>query len=765
MARKGLKRARGAVLAVGAAVAAGLALLGAAFVFAERALAPLVTGDLSPAYTSRVYAAPKVLRAGDPLSPAELTARLTRLGYAPGIPDRPGVFREERVSSSTARVEATLRDFSHPFVAATPRRVVLDIAEGRLEGLRLADGAPLVEAALEPEALYEVSAAGRVRRTPLKAGEAPAWILDAVVSTEDRRFREHRGVDPRGILRAAAANLRRGRVAQGGSTLTQQLAKNLFLTPRRTFRRKLLEAALALYLDARYSKDEILRLYLDTVYFGQDGAVGVVGLAAAAKHYFDKGPAELTLAECATLAGMLASPGRYDPRRDPEASAQRRRVVLAAMRRDGRISPAEERAAGAAPLGLSANSALRPRAADYFLAYVERLLDERHPDAHLMARGVTVHTTLDPWLQEAARRAAAKARHQAALAALDPADGSVRALVGGKDYVTAPFDRATRARRQPGSAFKPVVYAAGLTDPDGGAPDFTAASLLEDATRVWEVPGGTWAPRNYDGVYRGTVTARAALAGSLNAASVDLAAQLGAARIIATARRLGLTGELRPELGLALGASEVTLLELAAAYLPFANGGRRCEPHAVDAVLDSDGLVLEARAGACERVFSEAEAALMTDLLREPVRSGTAAGLKRWGLAGVAAGKTGTTDDGRDAWFIGYTPWLAAGVWTGEDIPRPLRQSGASAAMPVWAEFMSAALPADLRAADAPDPWPKPEGLVTAEVDPASGLLAHDGCPTRRTELFLEGTVPAEECGLHKKSVFGRLKDFFKQKR
>lgn len=761
MPRKG---ARGAGLAVGAGLAAGAALLGGVYLYAERTLGPLVTGDLTPAYTSRVFAAPKVLRAGEPLSPAELSARLARLGYTPGIPDRPGVFRDERPSTSTARVEVTLRAFEHPFVRATPSRVVLEIEEGRLTGLRLFDGAPLVSAALEPEALYEVSKAGRVRRRPLKPGEAPHWILDAVVSTEDRRFREHSGVDPRGILRAAVRNLRSGKVAQGGSTLTQQLAKNLFLTPRRTYRRKLKEAALALYLDARFSKDEVLRLYLDTVYFGQDGPVGVFGLSAAAKHYFDKAPVELTLAECATLTGMLASPGRFDPRRNPEASLERRRVVLAAMRRDGRITPAEERAAGVAPLRLAANAGLRPKAADYFLAYVERLLEERHPDAHLMARGVTVHTTLDPWLQEAARKAASKGRHQAALVALDPGDGSIRALVGGKDYVTAPFDRATLARRQPGSAFKPIVYASALTDVDGGKPPFTLASLLEDASRSWDVPSGTWTPKNYDGVYHGTVTVRAALANSYNAAAVDLAAQVGVARIIALSRRLGLSGELRPELGLALGASEVTLLELTGAYLPFASGGNRYEPHAIDAVLDAEGVVLEARAGTAERVFSEPEAALLTDLLREPVRSGTAKGLAKWGMSGVAAGKTGTTDDGRDAWFVGFTPWLVAGVWTGEDKPRPLPQTGASAAMPLWAEFMSAALPPDLRAPGAPDPWPRPEGLLTAEVDPASGLLAHDGCPTRREEVFLEGTRPAEDCPLHKKSVIGRLKDFFKRR-
>lgn len=763
MARKG-RALRGPLLAVGAAAAAAAALAAGAFVYAERSLAPLVSGDLSPAYTTRVYAAPKVLRVGEPMSAPELAARLGRLGYAPGIPDRPGLYRSERPSSGTARTEVFLRDFEHPFLRATPRRVVVEVEEGRLSALRLADGAPLVEACLEPEALYEVSKAGRVRRRPLKPGEAPAWMLDAVVSTEDRRFREHRGVDPRGILRAAVKNVRGGRLAEGGSTLTQQLAKNLFLTPRRTLRRKLVEAALALYLDARYSKDEILRLYLDTVYFGQDGPVGVFGLSAAAKHLFDKSPSELTLAECATLAGMLASPGRFDPRRDPEASVERRRVVLAAMRRDGRVTPAEERAAGVAELRLAGGAAARPRAADYFLAYVERLLAERHPEAHLMARGVTIHTTIDPWLQDAARRALTKAKHQAALVALDPADGSVRALVGGKDYATAPFDRATRALRQPGSAFKPLLYAAALTDPDGGVPDFTAASLLEDAPRSWDVPQGTWTPKNYDGVYRGTVTVRAALAGSYNAAAVDLAAQVGVARVTRLARRLGVTGELRPELGLALGASEVTLLELTGAYVPFANGGRSIEPHAVEAVLDAEGLVLEARAGTSDRVFSEAEAALMTDLLREPVRSGTAKGLAKWGMAGAAAGKTGTTDDGRDAWFIGYTPWLVAGVWTGEDKPRPLPQTGASAAMPVWAEFMTAALPPDLRAPGAPDPWPRPEGLVTAEVDPASGLLAHDGCPLRASELFLEGTKPSADCPLHKKSVLGRLKDLFRRK-
>ncbi|MBI3298964.1 MAG: PBP1A family penicillin-binding protein [Elusimicrobia bacterium] len=762
MPRKGARRPRGSAVAAGVAAALALAAAGtvALFLYAERVLGPLLGGEARPAYTTRIYGAPKRLRVGAPMTPAELRGRLTRLGYAPGIPDRPGVYREEK-----NRFEAFLRSFEHPFIKPTPRRVFLELEAGRLSGLRLADPpTPLLEAFLEPEALYEVSTAGRVRRRPLKPGEAPRWILDAVISTEDRRFREHAGVDPRGILRAALKNLRRRRVAEGGSTLTQQLVKNLYLSPRRTFSRKASEAVLALYLETRYAKDDILRLYLDTVYFGQDGPVGVFGLVAASRLYFDKEPAGLELAECAALAALLASPGRFDPRRDPAAALERRRLVLAAMRRDGRITPAEERAAGVAVLRLAGGKAARPRAADYFLAWVERLLDERHPDQHLMARGVTVHTTLDPWLQEAARRAVKKAVHQAALVALDPQSGAVRALAGGKDYATAPFDRATRANRQPGSAFKPFLYAAALTAEEGRTPAFTAATLLEDATRQWRMEGGTWSPRNYDGVYRGSVPARTALALSLNAASVDLASQVGLPRLIETARRFGIVSPLRPELGMALGSSEVTLLELTGAYLPFFNGGLRAEPHGIVAVLDSDGATLEARKPERRPALSEGEAYLLGELLREVVRTGTAKSLKRWGLAGVAAGKTGTTDEGRDAWFVGATPWLAAGVWTGEDVPRPLPITGASAALPVWADFMRDTVPPDLRAFGAPDPWPRPSDIEEVEIDPASGLLYHAACPTRRPEIFLPGTKPTQDCPLHKKGVVGWFKDLFKKR-
>ncbi|MDE2293580.1 MAG: hypothetical protein KGL53_15975, partial [Elusimicrobia bacterium] len=373
----------------------------------------------------------------------------------------------------------------------------------------------------------------------------------------------------------------------------------------------------------------------------------------------------------------------------------------------------------------------------------------------------TVYTTLDPWLEEAARRAVAKARHQAALVALDPRTGAIRALIGGRDFAKAPYDRAALAMRQPGSAFKPVVYAAALTAPDGGTPLFTAASLIDDSSRTWSIAGGTWTPRDYDRRYRGRVSVRDALADSLNAATVDMTAQIGVDRVIEMARRLGVATPLKPELGLALGDSEVTLLELTGVYCAFDNGGLRVEPYGIEEVVDPQGAVLEAHRGLPERVLGEGEAYLMTDLLREVVRSGTARGLGRRGLGLVAAGKTGTTEEGRDAWFVGFTPWLAAGVWTGEDLPKPLGITGASAALPVWAGFMVQTVPPDLLKPGAPDPFPRPASVETAVIDPASGLLARDSCPQRRTELFVDGSKPKQYCPLHKPSVVEWFKDLF----
>jgi len=742
--------------------AAGLAIVAGIMFYAERSIAPLFDTDWRGQYTTRIYSAPFRLRVGDALAPGELRARLKRLDYRPAAPDArslsPGEFAAEG-----ERLRIHLRDFRHPLVPATPVAAEIELDQGRVHSLRLAGtGAPLVSAALEPELLYEVSGKRRVRRAPLRAEDIPPRMLEALVAAEDRRFFAHRGLDLRGIARAAWRNLLARRITEGGSTLTQQLAKNLFLSPQRTFSRKFREALCAFYLEARYPKEEIIRIYLDSVYFGQDGPVNIIGLSAAAQHYFGRPPSALSLAQSAFLAGLLRSPGRYNPMRDPAAALQRRGVVLAAMRQEGFITSAEEEAAAREPLGALRGSRRLPHESDYFLSYVQGLLEERYADEAWLTRGMTIHTTLDPWMQELARAAVQRAKYQAAFVALDPRSGAVRAMVGGKDYAAAPYNRAALALRQPGSAFKPFVYGAALHD----APRWTLASLLSDATASYSIPGGTWTPRNYDRHYRGPVPLRSAFALSLNAATVGLAAELTPARVIAYARRLGIRSPLRPELGLALGASEVTLLELVGAYCPFANGGLRVEPYALEAALDAEGTALDVHASEPQSVLDPGEAYLMRSLLREVVMTGTAQPLKRWDLNTLAAGKTGTTDDGKDAWFVGFTPRIAAGVWTGTDLPARLGLSGATDALPVWAEFARSVEPPPgaREGLEGDAAWPRPEGVVSVRIDPASGLRARAGCPESRTELFLAGTEPLEDCPLHPGGIVGWFKSLFRGK-
>ena len=746
-----------------AAFLGGVTVLG---LYAERLIAPLLQGDLTGPYPTRLYSAPVRLRPGLPFGEKELLRRLERLNYreTASLPSKAGEYR-----AAGSSVEVFLRDFQHPFQRSSPGRISLEFKDGLIRTLRLETARalpedrflPLVEASLEPELLYEISGEHRVRREPLKASEIPKAMLNAVVAIEDRRFRTHHGVDPRGMLRAAWKNAREGRIAQGGSTLTQQLARALFLSPRRTFSRKTKEILCALYLDARFSKDDLLRLYLDTVYFGQDGPVGILGLNAAARHFFDKEPAKLTLPECALLAGLLRSPYGYDHFRDPGAALDRRALVLAAMRREGMLTRDEQTRAASAPLGVTRSGHPGRKSADYPVAFVQRQLERRYGDEALLTRGLTIYTTFDPWLQELARESVRAAPQQAALVALEPRTGAVLALVGGKDFASAPFDRASLGRRQPGSAFKPFVYGAALSEGSEESGRWTAASMLQDEPKSFPSKAGTWKPRSYDGKYLGAVPLRTALAQSLNLATVRLAEAVGPRRIIEFARRMGVVSPLQPDLGLALGVFELSLLELTGAYCPFANGGLRVEPYAVEAAVDAEGEMLEYHAPQPVRAISPAEAYIMTSLLREVVLTGTARALENWGLQEVSAGKTGTTNDGKDAWFIGYTPRLAAGVWTGSDQPARLGLSGAESALPIWGRFMSQASPPTSPA----DPWPKPEGVSVVEVDPATGLRVKSGCPQRRFEVFLTGYEPRGECGLHPGGVGGWLRKIFTPRR
>jgi len=731
-----------AALCVLAAAAGGLYLM------ASYKLSHLAPGGLGEAFSTKIYSAPFALNPGDYAPPAQLLRRLGRLGYrAVGTPFAAGEY-----SWRPPVFNLYLRGFRSPSARQEPFPVELEY--GR-DGWKINSSSGAAGFALEPELAAELSGPNKIRREPAESAEIPEKLVSAVIAVEDKRFMSHHGVDLRALAGALWRDLTR-RGVWGGSTLTQQLAKNLFLNPHRTLRRKLAEAFLAVYLERRYSKREILALYLNQIYLGQDGAVSVAGVKAAAGFYFGKKLPDLDLAECALLAGMIRSPYRYNPRRDPDAAIERRDFALSRMLKEGMITQAEMTAAAAEPLRLAVTRS-RPEKNDnaYFTAEVVRRLLQRHSEDEVFRYGLTVYTTLDTELQAAAAAAVRKARYEAALAALDPGTGAVVALAGGTDYTRSQFNRATQARRQPGSAFKPFVYGAAL---EAG---FTAATLLDDAARTYINRRGRWDPHNYGGVYYGTSTLRLALARSLNSATLDLAGRVGTAKINDFAARLGISSPLENSLAVALGASEVSLLELTGAYAAFDNGGFRVEPELITAVEDSSGETLEFGSRERTPVIQPALAYLMTSLLQSVVSEGTASGLGRvYGWNRPAAGKTGTTTGGRDAWFIGYTPELLAGVWAGEDSNRAIGVLGAGDALPIWAAFMEAAL----EGRPPKDFAPPPEGLVSKTIDPESGLLAVAGCPVRKTEFFLAGTEPVKKCPLHSRGLKGWFKRLFKIK-
>ncbi|MBI3565476.1 MAG: PBP1A family penicillin-binding protein [Elusimicrobia bacterium] len=741
MARRRRSSAGGVWLWAAAAAALALGLAAAWLAFsAERKLSALALGGLGESFSTRIWSAPFLVRDGARGEPQRLLERLDRLGYrrVDGVPAK-GEYRW-----SPPELAVYLRGFRAPAAAQAEGAFVLRRdGDG---GWRLRDGlgGPLSELRLEPELAAELSGAQKVRRDPLTWEQIPPSLRDAVVAAEDKRFWTHWGVDPRAIARAAWANAR-GRELQGASTITQQLTKNLFLSPRRTLRRKLAEAGLAVYLDLRLEKKRILTLYLNHIYLGQDGSASVMGMRAAAKYYFSKDPLDLTLPEAATLAGIIRGPGFYSPFHDPAASKARRDWVLKRMREDGFISETALRDALAAPLApLRGSSAEERRDNAYFVAEVVRELVPRYGGDAVYRNGLTIHTTMDPVLQSLAQKTLRGARNQAALAALDPSTGEVLALVGGRDFRESQFNRATQAARQPGSAFKPFVYAAALKI------GLTPATLLRDKPKSYPGAGHDWSPANYDGIYFGTATARAALAHSLNAATLDLAERVGIRRVQELARAAGVTSPLRDDLGLALGASEVGLLELTSAYEPFAAGGRRAPPRLVTAVLDADGGALEAAPPESAVALDPAVAYLTTSLLESVVAEGTARALPKLGFAEPAAGKTGTTNDGRDAWFVGYTPALLTGVWTGADDNRALKLTGAKDALPLWAAFMREA------SADRPGgDFVRPDGVVEARICLESGMRAVSGCPKKRDELFIAGTEPLRDCVLHRGGLMG----------
>ena len=628
-------------------------------------------------------------------------------------------------------IEALVRGKLQPIVRRAPTALYTRTAPWRGDGspraplpVGTADGSPLEQ------------------RTPVALDALPKQLVQAVLAVEDQRFFSHHGLDFKRIGGALVANLKSGSISQGGSTVTQQLAKNLFLSSRRTPLRKLREAALALALEARYSKSAILEAYLNEVYLGQDGGRAIHGVGAASRYYFGKDVRRLTLAESALLAGMIRAPNRTSPTRNPEGARARRDLVLRLMVEQRRISRAAAERANSARISTRSHPqrVLEGRwFRDYALAQLGRL----------PARGVAVQTTLDAALQSAAERAVRAglqrirlAGAQAALLALDPRNGDVLAMIGGRDYGSSQFNRATEARRQPGSAFKPVVALAALERSGGGSPPFTLASVVEDEPLRVRTRAGTWQPDNYDRQFRGPVTLREAMEQSLNVPFARIGLTVGPERITAAARRLGITSPLDPVPSLALGSSGVTLLELVRAYGTFAAAGTLSPSRTI---LGTGYLGQDQQFPASvepARVMEPAVAFLVTSMLEGVTTRGTGRALNGDGRFGDIAGKTGTTNDTRDAWFVAYSPSLVVGVWVGFDDERSLGLTGATAALPIVARFLEEA-----SSDREPESFEIPEGITEGYVTLASaGWWKGSECGAR--EYFLNGTEPDQHgCG------------------
>jgi 1A family penicillin-binding protein len=596
-----------------------------------------------------------------------------------------------------------------------------------------------------------------VRRVNVPITEIPSFVREAFLATEDRRFYQHNGLDWRGLFRAVATNVRAGGVREGFSTITMQVARNSFLVNQRgrSLRRKLIELRLTQLIESELTKDQILELYLNVIYLGN----GMYGVEAASRDLFGKRVGQLSVSEGAMLAALPKGPSAYTPRDHYERGLKRRNLVLGLMHENGYLTADQTARAVAAPLRIAENE-WRPDTKDEPLALdaVRVFIDSILPDA-LRDGDVTVYTTLDLAAQRAADRAVLRGTTavtretqyaggrvrdaaQGALVAIDPRTGDIRALVGGRRSKKG-FNRAFNARRQPGSAFKPFVYAAALRS------GMTPATLVDDEPVEIAQGRKIWRPANYDDSYIGTITLAKALAVSSNAAAVRVSQTVGIPNVIDVARRSGIQSALPNLPAMALGAVEVTPLELVAAYATFANGGMRVHPRLVRRIEAADGTVLwSAEIAPADTVMDPRDAFQLTNMLEGVVDNGTARVVREMGVKGAVAGKTGTTNNAADVWFVGYTPSLVAGVWFGYDTPRAIapHASGGHLAAPAWAEFY---LNGWREPASSATAWRPPAGMTMRVIDPTTGLLAGDYCPVRQRQWFKPGTEPTEVCNGH----------------
>ena len=615
----------------------------------------------------------------------------------------------------------------------------------------------------EPEELMLFFGPERERRQLVSIKHIPDHLIKAVMAIEDNRYYHHHGISVTGIIRALYKNLRHSEIRQGGSTITQQLAKNYFLTPEKTISRKAKELLIALILEIQYTKDEILEIYFNEIYLGQRGSESINGVGEASFFYFGKPVDELSLQESAMIAGLIKGPNLYSPYINPAICLSRRNSVLRAMVKNGWLPEEKLQALLETPVK-TAGFAAHPRRAPYFMDYLVKQLLVLYSKEDLSGLGLSIYTTLDTQIQKAAetaleeglkrlentnpalQRSRPENRLQGAILVIQPKTGYILAMTGGRNYSISQLNRISQARRQTGSAFKPFVYLTALDK-------FTPASLFSNAPKTYLTEEGEWIPQNFKPTPDTPVSMRDALAKSYNRATVDLAMQTGLNEIIREARLFHFSTPLNPYPSLALGAFEAIPLELARAYCVFAADGVQPYPLSLKNVQNSSGVILNRRHMQIERLISPAKAFIISSMLRTAVIDGTASSLKNYGISFPVAGKTGTTSNFRDAWFIGYTPDILALVWIGFDNGDSVHATGSSAALPIWANLMHS-IPQNLSGT-----WfQMPPGVVKRKICPDSGLLPKTfGCPETKEEIFLEENVPDKSCTVHKVQIFDNI--------
>ena len=695
------------------------------------------------ALPARIYAQPIELRAGLKLSPNDIVDELRASGYREG--SREGEWGWFQRDGDTLEIA------ERPFVfwdgPQGERRLRVTFEGKAVVRVQNHLGQELPLARLEPLPIGGIYPGNNQDRILVRLKQVPTGLVQELLATEDRSFYTHHGYDLRGIARAAWSFVR-GHGLQGGSTLTQQLVKNFFLTPERTLTRKVTELVMAVLLEAHYGKEEILETYLNEIYLGQDRDRAIHGVGLGAEYYFGKPVEQLSLAESAVLVALVKGPSLYDPIRHPQKALERRNLVLRETRDVGSITLEQYAQARIAPLGAATKPSMGTSPHPAFVDLVYRQLRRDYDETDLRAEGLRIFTTLDPRVQAKGEATLARRLDQfdrdkrfgdpgleGAIVVTDSQTGEVEAIVGGRDVRFRGFNRALDAARPVGSLLKPAVYLTALADPQ----HYTLLTPLDDGPFVWKSRGAPdWEPANYDRQYHGAVPLRIALAQSYNVATARLGTDLGVGHVLGTLQRLGIDREMLPYASTLLGAVDLSPMEVAQMYQTIASGGFRAPLRAIREVTTQDGKPLKRYPLAVEQAFPAEPIYLITAAMQGVVREGTGRSLVNWLPPEIAvAGKTGTTDEQRDAWFAGFTGDRLAIVWIGYDDNRAARLTGAASALPVWGEMMASLDPEPLA-------LPKPEGVENVLIDPQSGLRADAGCPGAVELPFINGSAPAE---------------------